>query len=367
MLGAGVGVAPRVARRAVGRRVVPGGLLPLRLRGQPAPGPAGVRVRLVPAHVHDGFVGRHHLGDPEPAPQPLRAVPEPELRCVQGVLADVRPAVRRPPARVVVAAGRDERLVGGVRHRRRVDEEGRHLAPVRGPFVVQGPRLGGGAHRERATGDQDFGRTGERGSGLGVGRVQNRRPLPQLMGDQHRLVMLLFVLGDHPEGEPRLGQARTRTFEGGALQHVQGPAAHLRRVLTGLGGRQQRQRGPFRARVLEGVVQAVDLGPHRLPPGDRTQQPHLLLVADMGQVPHQRGHQRRVLGREFGIVHGGEERGPLPRGGERGERALPERLRIQGGVGHVLRSFPYEVPCASRSVPRSWSSRSSAGQRPWRT
>ncbi len=375
MLGCRVGVAPRVAHRAVGRRIVTGRLLPLGLGRQPPSGPAGVGVRLVPADVHHRLVEWHGLRDAEPAPQPLARLPAPEPGRGDGVAADVRPALRRPPARVVVAAVLDERQIRAVRHRGRVDVEGGHLPPVRGPFVVQRPGLGGGAHRERAAGDEDFGRAREQRDRLRVGGRQRLWPGAELMGDQHRFVVLLFVLGDHPEGEAHVGEPGPA--EGVALQYVRHPAAHLGRVLPRLLGRQQRQRGALGARVLERVVEAVDVGAHRVPATDGAQQPQFLLVADVREVPDQRGHQRRYLGGEFGLVHAArEERGAVPGRGQSGQRPLPERLdvdvgrcvgrgargRVGGevGVGHVRMSFP----CGRLSVPRTRSSRSSAGQRP---
>ncbi|CAM5744639.1 hypothetical protein SHIRM173S_09046 [Streptomyces hirsutus] len=383
MLRAGIGVAPGIARRAVAGRVVPGGLLPLGLGGQSAPGPAGVRVRLVPAHVQHRLVGRHGLGRAEATPQPPPAVPAPEERGGDGVAADVGPALRGPPARLVVAAVLDERLVRRVRHRRCVDVERRHLAPVRRTFVVQRPRLVRGAHGERAARDEHFGRAGEQGHRLRVRGRRSLRAAAQLMGDQHRLVVLLFVLRDHPEGEPRLGQPLA--VERGALEHVQCPAAHVRDVAASLLGRQQRQLRPLGTRVLEGVVDAVDLGPYRLLPADGPQQPLFLLVAYVGEVPHQRRHQRRVLRGEIGPVDAaGQQGGPVARGDQRGDRALAQGFGVEGGVGHEEMSFP--CGCAPRAcgpgalgvpgalwgcvpgVPsapaRRASSRSSAGQRP---
>lgn len=53
-------------------RVVPGRLLPFRLGGQPPAGPGRVRLRLVPAHVHDRLVAGHRL-HPAEAPAQLPA------------------------------------------------------------------------------------------------------------------------------------------------------------------------------------------------------------------------------------------------------------------------------------------------------
>src|SRR5690606_2216590 len=71
------------------------------------------------------------------------------------------------------------------------------------------------------------------------------------------------------------------------------------------------------------------------------QQPLLLLVADVREVPHQRRHQRRVLRGQVGSVDAtGEQRGAVPGGDERGDRALARRTGVEGGVGHEGVSFP---------------------------
>ncbi len=160
------------------------------------------------------------------------------------MFADHGPALGGPPAFVAVAALLDETEVRATGDRRGVQVEGRHLAFVRGAFVVQGPWLGGGAHRERAAGNEDFdgqglvaGGRGRRGSG------ERGRPRPELMRDQHGLVVLLFVLGDHPEGEPGPLQRPSAPVQRGGLQEIQRPAPYVRGVRPGLGGVQQRQRG----------------------------------------------------------------------------------------------------------------------------
>lgn len=310
-----------------------GGLLPLALRGQPPPRPAGVRVRLVPADVQHRLVVRHRLGHPEPAAQPLSGLLPPEQRCGQLVFTDHRPALGRPPTLVPIPAVLDEPEVGAAADRRGVQAERRHVAPVRGPLVVQGPRLGGGPHGERAPGNQDVVREplGVGGCGRG-GRGERGRARTQLMGDQHRLVVLLFVLRDHAEGEAGALQRASALVQRCALQQVQCPPPYVGGVRPGLGGGQQRQRGARGARVLEGVVQPVDLRAQRLPAADRAQQPLLLLVADVRQVPDQRRHQRGVLGGQFTVVHAvGEQGGALARGQQRVEGAPPQGLGVDAG------------------------------------
>ncbi len=143
------------------------------------------------------------------------------------------------------------------------------------------------------------------------------------MGDQHGLVVLLFVLGDHPEGETVVQQRGA--LQRSALQQVEDPAAHLGRVAPGLRRPQQGQLRPLGARMPEGVVERVDLGAQGFVPGHVAQQPELLLVPDVRQVPHQRGHQRGVLFGEVPVAHRvGEQRRTGAGGGEGREGALAQ-------------------------------------------
>ena len=89
------------------------------------------------------------------------------------------------------------------------------------------------------------------------------------------------------------------------LDEVEHAAADLVAVAARLGRGEQRQGRPLGARVLERVVQRVDLRVHRVAAADRAQQPELLLVGDVRQVPHERRHQRGVLLHQVGVVDGG--------------------------------------------------------------
>ena len=54
-----------------------------------------------------------------------------------------------------------------------------------------------------AAGDQYLGRSRNASAGARPeARGEHRRSGPHLVGDQHRLVVLHLVLGDHPEREP---------------------------------------------------------------------------------------------------------------------------------------------------------------------
>ena len=311
-------VAPRVAAGQPGGRVEPGRLLPLRLRRQPPPRPAGVRVGFVPAHVQHGLLRPDLLGHAEHRPDPLRPVPAPVQRGGQPGALPVIPAGLSPPARVVVSAVRDELGVRAAGHRGGVEEERRHVHGVRGPLVVQRPGLGRGAHAERAARDGHLGRAAASASaGAGPGAAAASTGAPSRIWWVISIVSSCcdLVLGDHPEREPVAEQPRAalRAPEPGPLEQVEDPAPDLLPVGPGLGGRQQRQRRPLGARMLERVVERVDLRAHGLAPADLAQQPELFLVGDVGQVPDQRGHQRRVLPDQVRLVHAvGEQRRPLP-------------------------------------------------------
>ena len=127
------------------------------------------------------------------------------------------------------------------------------------------------------------------GAGRGGGG-EHRRSGPDLVGDQHRLVVLHLMLGDHPEREPVAEQPRPG--ERRTVEQVQHAAAHLVPVGPRLAGRQQGKRRAFGARVLERVVQRVDLRVQRLAAADLAQQPEFFGVGDVRKVPDQRGHQR---------------------------------------------------------------------------
>jgi len=55
--------------------------------------------------------------------------------------------------------------------------------------------------------------------------VQGSRAGPKLVSSQHRLVVLLFVLHDHPEGETVLHQPAP--LQRGAVQYVEHLVADL--------------------------------------------------------------------------------------------------------------------------------------------
>nr|BFE67975.1 hypothetical protein GCM10020092_012760 [Actinoplanes digitatis] len=155
---------------------------------------------------------------------------------------------------------------------------------MRRPLVVQRPRLGVGAHGERAAGYQHLAGDRDPGGRRRFG-VEHGRAVAQLVGGEHGLVVLLLVLDDHAEREAVRDQRPP--VEADPVEHVEGLVPHLVHIGAGLGRAEQRQRRAVAARVLEGVVQLVDVAAHRLPAADVPDQPELLLVGDVREVPDQ--------------------------------------------------------------------------------
>jgi hypothetical protein len=116
--------------------------------------------------------------------------------------------------------------------------------------------------------------------------VQHRRADAELVRREHRLGVLLLVLHDHSEGEALLDQPSAAQRAGG--ERVERLLADLRHVGARLGGAEQRQLHPAGPRVLEGVVEPVDLRAQRLTAADVAHQPQLLLAAHVREVPHER-------------------------------------------------------------------------------
>ena len=156
---------------------------------------------------------------------------------------------------------------------------------MRGPFVVVGPRIRG-AERERAAGDDDV------AARLDLRRAPRLRPRQarERQRLRHRLGVLELVLDDHADDE-----FVERRF-GEACEHR---LAHVPEVgACGL-RRQDRQPAALVACVGGRVVEVVVLRRDRVPSAVPTQEPELLEVADMGQIPDEGRLERRDLAREL--------------------------------------------------------------------
>ncbi len=102
------------------------------------------------------------------------------------------------------------------------------------------------------------------------------------------------------------------------------------------------------AAVPDGVGQAT-----------RLQQEVLLLLADVGEVPDQRAHQRGVLAGQLRLVEGGQREGAPARGFQ-----VRQRLHAGGGCGRRAQLSSGAVRQASGPSRRARSRTRSAGVRP---
>ena len=250
------------------------------------------------------FVG----GDLLPLPEArAAAVAVPRHRPLPSGLAPIPPTTSRPPSRLVVTARVRELRPLTVGHRHPPNPEPRHVHHVSGLLVVQRDRHGQRAHPEHelATLDQHaITRDGSTGRQRRPG-PQHRSARPQLQGCQHRLVVLLLVLDHHRVREEVLG----------AFERLEHPAADLPPVPARLDRRQKRERRPGGPRVLKSVVKPVDVPRQQAwaLQDAAPQQPQLLLLRHMCQVPHQRAHDRTVHCTQLGILEVGQPRGPAAR------------------------------------------------------
>jgi len=235
--------------------------------------------------VHDRLIEPQRGADAERCARPSVTVALPELRRDQARLLAVRPAALRPEVGPVVAAVVDEGEELPVGHRCDIDREPVDLHRMGWAFVVQRPRIGRRTHQEFACGNDDLAVDPNPPDRRGRGR-EHRRADPQLVGGQHGLVVLLFVLGDHAEDETVVHQRSTGQITG--IEDIEDLFAHRADVTARLLGIQQRQRRTIDPGVLERVVDLIDIGAHRLAPTDIAHQPQFFLIPDMCQIPDQR-------------------------------------------------------------------------------
>lgn len=105
--------------------------------------------------------------------------------------------------------------------------------------------------------------------------------------------------------------------------------------------------------MLERVVEALDVRFEQARTAGiiTPQQPHLLLPADVGEIPHQRAHQGVVLAQQLGIIDLDQPQGAFARQGE-----VPgQRLSTCHAVGPANR-----VTAARTPPPTTRSAKSSA-------
>ena len=224
-----------------------------------------------------------------------------------------RSAHRRP--RPVAVAGRlpvhrrlgpgvlDELDVGAVAHRRPLDLERGELDLVLRPLVVIGEAptrrpdrvfAGLDPDRLRPLGGEGARRLDRGGRAVVVDQHQ------QL---QHRLVVLELMREQHLVDEP-LAQQRVLVIgvDLDLVEDLEGALADVGEVGAELLVAEDRQLAARLSRVLDRVVEAAELAPERLAVADRLDQPELLEVGDVAEVPGERAEQRRVDPVELAVV-----------------------------------------------------------------
>src|SRR3954463_10742688 len=210
-------------------------------------------------------------------------------------------------------------------------------------------------------------------SGGGAG-ARRGRPAARLERLQHRLVVLVLVADHHGDVE-RVVRVTPR------VEPVQDPAAHFPAERPRLHRRQQRESVAARPRLAECVVERLDGGRQQARPAGVpvAQQPEVLLLTDVGEVPDQGTHQRIVLPRQLGLVVVGEQQGAVAGGGELPGQAVAQVAhRTPSGTSMVRSSAPAgplraasassaspgQPPRSTRAASASTSGRRTAGTTP---
>src|SRR5262249_21034803 len=120
---------------------------------------------------------------------------------------------------------------------------------------------------------------------------------------QHRLVVLELVRQQHLVDESFTQQA---VLGGGgdvhALQYVESPLADVVHVGAELLAVEDRQLAADPARALDRGIESAELAVQRLAAADALDQPELLEVGDVAEVPGERAEQRRVDGVQLLVV-----------------------------------------------------------------
>ena len=102
--------------------------------------------------------------------------------------------------------------------------------------------------------------------------------------------MLLLVLDDEAEGEAA-GEERVVRIELDVVEHLERPCPHVVEVRAGGTRVEQLERRSLLALVGERVVRVVRVRVDRWRAAEPPADPQLLEVADVREVPHERGHE----------------------------------------------------------------------------
>jgi hypothetical protein len=111
--------------------------------------------------------------------------------------------------------------------------------------------------------------------------------------------VLALVLQDEPEDEAVREQRIVGKSELGLLEDGQAPVADAAEVVARRRRVEKRQLAAPVARVAKRVVELFTLGEQRREPADPLADPGVLEVPDVGEVPDERGLERRPLPRQL--------------------------------------------------------------------
>ena len=129
--------------------------------------------------------------------------------------------------------------------------------------------------------------------------------------------MLVLVREQHLVDEAVVDQRVGVAVEIDRVEHVERALADLVHVGAQVVAAQDRQLVADLARVLDRVVERAELAVHRLAVADALDQPELLEVGDVAEVPGERAEDRRVDRVELLVGERLDEpEGPLARLGE---------------------------------------------------
>jgi hypothetical protein len=161
--------------------------------------------------------------------------------------------------------------------------------------------------------------------------------------------MLVLVL-DHHAVDEAVREEGDVLVEDDLVKVVEHPAAHALEIGERLSQLEERQLPAGAPGLGEGVVEEVQLGVGEPLAPQRGQEPLLLVVGHVRQVPDERGHERRVLAGERGTVQAFEQP----------QRSLPAQAQGLGDGVLQLPEGPLSCCCPASAHP--WASVTSEGR-----
>ena len=184
--------------------------------------------------------------------------------------------------------------VRGIGHRGSIEQEGGQLDPVPGPLVVIREPNVGRADLVRSPSTSTISGPSSTGSAAGSRSISHRLiGLDHLQELEHGLVVLILVGEQHLVDEP-VRQQPVLGVELDLAQHLEGALADLVHVRADLIGTKDGQLASDLAGLLDRVVELAEVSAQWLASADTPDQPELLEVPDVAEVPDQRAQDRVV-------------------------------------------------------------------------